>query len=1141
MEKEYHFRYGGSIIFSILHSKILKIMKWTCLLLFLSVSLAFASQSYAQKTVISLNMTNRTVADVLNQIEEQTDFQFYYNSKLIDTNRKVSVTVKDSDVFTILKQIFENTDVSYKVMDTDVILTVESVAETLQDKRLITGIVKDQNGEPIIGANVVEKGTTNGTVTDIDGKFSINVVSDATLSISYIGYRAVEIVVKNQDSYDIVLHEDSEALDEVIVIGYGTAKKRDLTGAVSSIKGDLLQNEQPETVQDMLRTGLAGLAVGIATDMKGNSSLQIRGKNSIEAGTSPLIVLDGVIYPGEITDINPNDIEQIDVLKDASSAAVYGAKSASGVVLITTKKGKRGKPTINFNTTWGLSFKNDVTEVYSADEFTDYRRDLLESINVNAEPYRFVNPNELPSNISIEQWMGYTGATGDPQREWLQRLAFKDIEIANYLNGKSVDWDSEVFRNVALRQDYSLSVSGKSDKMSYYTSLNYIDNEDNIIGGGYNAVRVRFNLESKIADFITYGTNTQFINRDEGSVPVAWEQYQTNTPFGSIYEEDGLTYKLYPSDDNQATNPFIDAFYTNRSKNITNLNASFYLKLDLPLGFSLQTTYAPRFEWEQELEHKSSEHPLWYKTNGSAKRYQRKDLYWQWDNLLKWNKTFGKHAFDATFLLNWEKMQKWRNTMESKDFDPNDVLGWGKIDAGITTAISSDDEYRTGDAMMGRLAYVYGNKYLITATVRRDGYSAFGQENPRATFPSIALGWVFSEEGFWKCSWMNYGKLRFSWGKNGNRDIGVYSALMDMSTRKYFYIDENGSYYDVNGFFASRMANSSLKWETTTAINAGIDFSFLGSRLNGSVDVYHTKTTDLLNYRLLPNVIGYTGITSNIGEVQNNGFELSLRSVNIETQNFIWNTTFNLSYNKNKINHLYGDMVDILDENGNVIGQKEADDINNKRFIGHSLDDIWGLEVIGVWQENEAEEAEKYGVRPGDFKLLDVNGDYRYTQDDYTFQGTTTPKVRWSMRNDFTLFKNFNISFSLYSYLGSKAKYNRAKNDGASMDRQNWYKIPYWTPENPTNEYARLNSSSGSASYDVWRNNSFIRLDNVSVSYNVPSAIISKLRMEQLRLTATMKNVVCWAPHWKDGDPENSSTIGANTPRILYFGLNIVF
>lgn len=1107
-------------------------------LIMIAILLTFGFFTHAQQQQVRLSGNELTLKAAFKQIEQQTKLFVDYNVHEVNDSQEIKKLPSKNNVKEVLEQLLQGLECTFVFRNGHIIITKQKGVS--EKTKTITGVVKDETGDPIVGVNVVEKGTTNGFITDMNGSFSIQVQQNAVLQFSYIGYTEVNTSVADKTNLSIVLREDYQALDEVVVIGYGSAKKRDLTGAVSSIKAEQLLNDQPETIQDMLRSGMSGLAVGIATDTKGNSSMLVRGKNSIEAGTSPLVVLDGVIYPGEITDINPNDIEQIDVLKDASSAAVYGAKSASGVVLITTKKGRGESPTINFNTTWGLSFKNNVTKVYGADEFTTYRRDLLRSINVNAEEHRFTNPNELPAGVSVDEWMNYTGAAGDPKREWLQRLAFKDVEIQNYMDGRSVDWESEVFRNLALRQDYSLSASGKKKDVSYYTSVNYIDNEDNIVGGGYKSIRVRLNLESKISDFITFGTNTQFANRDEGSVPVAWQEYQTNTPFGSIYEEDGK-YKLYPSDDNQATNPYIDAHYTKKLKDITNLNASLYLRLDLPFGFSVQTTYSPRYEWAQELEHKSSQHPIWHKTNGSAKRYQRKDFYWQWDNLLKWNKSFGKHSFDATFLLNWEKFQKWTNTIENQDFDPNDVLGWGKIDAGLTPKVSSGDEYRTGDAMMGRLAYVYSDRYLFTLTLRRDGYSAFGQENPRATFPSAALGWVFSEEEFFNCNWMNYGKLRLSWGQNGNRDIGAYSALMDMSTRKYFYIDETGNYYDVNGFFASRMANASLQWETTTAINGGVDFSFLNGRLDGSIDIYNMKTTNLLNSRQLPNVVGYQNITSNIGEIENRGFEMSLRSVNIESKNLTWRTSLNISYNKNTINHLYGDMVDVLDGDGNVIGQKEADDINNKRFIGHSLDDIWGLEAIGVWQENEAEEAAKYGLRPGDFKLLDVDGDHKYTQKDHTFQGTSTPKVRWNMRNDFTICKDFHFSFSFYSSIGSKAKYNRAMNTGASLDRQNWYKIPYWTPENPSNEYARLNSSTGGSSYDVYRNNSFVRLDNISFGYSFPSSMISKFRMEQLKLSATMKNVACWAPHWKDGDPENSSTVGANTSRLLYLGLNVTF
>ena len=315
--------------------------------------------------------------------------------------------------------------------------------------------------------------------------------------------------------------------------------------------------------------------------------------------------------------------------------------------------------------------------------------------------------------------------------------------------------------------------------MSYYSSINYLKNESNVRGGGYSAIRARINLENKIQSFLTYGVNAQFTSRDEGYISSSSGNYTTLSPFGSLYEDDGVTLKQYPTGNNNQSNPLLAPAFQNKRNDIENLNAALYLKITLPLGFSIQTTYSPRFEWTNYLFHKAAASPDSGSQNGRVERTHTKDFYWQWDNMLKWNKTFGKHAFDFTFLANWEKFQRWHDEMTNENFLPTDELGYGGIGFGTSPNVSSDDVYRTGDAFMGRLHYVYDQRYLITATVRRDGYSAFGLANPRATFPAIALGWVFSEEKFLhRPDWFEYGKLRLSWGKNGNRAVGTYACLL---------------------------------------------------------------------------------------------------------------------------------------------------------------------------------------------------------------------------------------------------------------------------------------------------------------------------------------------------------------------------
>ena len=957
-----------------------------------------------------------------------------------------------------------------------------TVQLSAQQKVTVKGKITDEHNEPVIGANIMEKGTTNGVISDFDGFFTLNVSSGATLVVSYIGFAQQEIPVKDKRDFVIRLAEDSETLNEVVVIGYGSARKRDLTGAVMQVKSAQLENESPSSMQDLLRANVPGLSVGFSAGPKPGGSLLIRGKNSINAGTDPLIVLDGVIYPGDLADINPNDIEQIDVLKDASSAAIYGARSASGVIIITTKMGKSEKPTISFDASIGVATQAIVPEVYQGDEFTAWRTDVFNSANPNHRPYEFNDPRKLPADVSIEDWMKYDNSTGDPVETWLRRIGFKNLEIQNYLDGKSVDWADMVFQN-GLRQDYNASISGKTKGVNYYWSMGWTDNEGIIVNNGYKSFKTRLNLDAKINKFLTVGLNAQFVQRDASAIGADWVQYQKLTPYGSPTNEDG-TMKLNPGDDTSAKHPLIDSYYTDKRNVINNLNANIYAKVSLPFNISYQMNFSPRYEWATDYVHKSSEHPSWKDFGGSASRTFRNDFLWQLDNIVKWKQTFAKvHDVDFTFLFNAEKFQRWSDEMNNEGFDPNDDLGYHYMKGGILPTISSNDEYRTGDALMARLFYSYDNRYMITGTVRRDGYSAFGQKNPRAVFPSVAVGWVFSDEPFLKkLNWLDYGKLRFSWGLNGNRDIGVYRALARMGNSKYMYVSPDGKVYNGSYLYVNSLANKELKWERTASFNLGLDFSIFNERLKGNIDIYKANTKDLLIERTLPELIGFSSVMSNLGEVENKGIELSLTSKNIDTKNFAWSSTFNFTLNRNKIVHLYGDMVDVLDENGNVVGQKEADDIKNKWFIGKSLDEIWGLEVIGVWQQDEAEEAKKYGVAPGDFKLRDVDGNGQYTDEDKVFQGTTSPKFTWTLRNDFKIYKNIDVSFMLYSLWGHKGTYDVAKHSGTTLynDRQNAYKLPYWTPENPTNEWARIDSSTGGNSFSVYRKKSFTILQIVS-------------------------------------------------------------
>lgn len=993
------------------------------------------------------------------------------------------------------------------------------------------------------GVSVSVQGTTTGAVTDENGQYKLsNVPSQATLVFSYIGYKKVTEEVNGRRQINIVLEPESSSLNQLVVIGYGTTKKKDLTGAISSVNVAKLQNENRTSVQDALRSNIPGLSVGVVSTAKPGGSLEIRGQNSLNAGNSPLIVVDGVIYYGALSDINPQDVATVDVLKDASAAAVYGAKSASGVILITTKKGQVGKPIINFNTNIAIATMEINQPVYQGEDFIKWRTDVENSIHGFAEkPYQFNDPRQLPSDVSLDDWLAYDGSQGDPVDVWLTRLNFKPVEIANYKKGQVINWYKMMFQN-AVQQNYTLSLSGATDKLNYYWSGGYLNNKGIVVGDKYSTIQSRLKLEAEVTKFLTVGINTQFADRDESGVPLNWGLIVNNSPYGSMYNDDSSDYRYSPQDDpgGGSRNPLLGPKYTDRLKKYYTLNSIIYGKVTLPFDITYTVNFTPEFEWYQYFNHNFSQDPDHQKTGGDAERDNHTIYQWQVDNILSWNKTFNDHHFEVTLLANSEKYQYWENDMKANDFDPSDVLSYHNMGAAVNASISSDDEYSTGAALMGRLFYSYKDRYMLTLSMRKDGYSAFGQKYPWAQFPAAALGWVFTQEPFFKSSWLDYGKLRLSYGVNGNRDIGRYSALSNLSTGKYLEINPDGTVNVVSQLYVNQMQNTDLKWERTAAYNIGLDFSVFHDIVDGSIEVYKGKTTNLLVSRALPDVVGFSNVQTNLGEVDNKGLEITLNTHNINHPNFTWNSSLNFSLNRNSIVHLYGNMVDITDSTGKVIGQRESDDITNKWFIGHPIDAIWDIKVQGVYQSDEADAAARYGQKPGDFKLQDVNDDGKYTNDDRQFLGYSKPRFQWTFRNDFTFYKNFDLSLLIYSYWGYMASFNQAKNRDGFPDRTDAYVHPYWTPEHPSNTYARVYSSDGGASYNVYRNRNFIRLDNVALGYTFPKPLLHKASIQDFKVYFSVKNAALYAPDWENWDPDWDPNVGPGpTPRTYTLGFNL--
>src|SRR5690606_30789045 len=572
-----------------------------------------------------------------------------------------------------------------------------------------------------------------------------------------------------------------------------------------------------------------------------------------------------------------------------------------------------------------------------------------------------------------------------------------------------------MFQN-GLRQDYNVSVSGQNQGVSHYLGAGYLNNVGIVTGDKYSTLRTRANIEATITNFLSVGMNTLFSVRDESAIPYNWTNITSLSPWGSEFEEDGsLTFR--PNNEvSGGLNPAYEPSLTDRLDKTTILNSTIFGKINLPFGITYQVNFTPQLEFYERYNHQSSKHLEWGIFGGRASRQQRKTWYWQVDNIIKWDKTFDAHRFDLTLLANAEKFQRWDNTMTNEKFDPNDQLGYHNLAAGINPILSVNDEYSTGDALMARLLYSLKDRYMITGTFRRDGYSAFGQSNPRANFGSVALGWVFSDEDFIPGSdWFSYGKLRLSWGSNGNRDIGRYAAVANLTTGKYLYVRPDGTVIQASQLWVNRMANKNLRWERNTSINLGLDFGLFNNRIDGTIEVYQMNTTDLLVERSLPNVIAFDWVMDNLGEVQNRGFEISLNSTNMTRDNFTWRTNVNFQLNRNKILHVYRN----YDENGN-----ELSDISNRWFIGKPIDVIWDWKPLGIWQLGQEDEAKVYGVSPGDYRLEDLNNDGKLDQDDKQFLGYTEPRDRKSVRNEFQFLKHFNASFFIYSLWGHQGSFN---------------------------------------------------------------------------------------------------------------------
>jgi TonB-linked SusC/RagA family outer membrane protein len=1117
------------------------IMKMTIVLLTIAC-FQVSAKGYTQS--ITLAVKNAPLEKVFKELKKQTGYDFWYETKLLRKAERVDIEVKNTSLKQALDECFRDQPFTYTIIDKIIVVkskpltkfaseiptATEAIPQLLID---IHGTITDDKRQPLAGATILVKGTSIGTKSDTNGSFSINAEPSSTLIISFVGFESTEVKVGNRTNITVQLKPSVSVSDEVVVIGYGTAKKSDLTGSVASIKADDFENQPMTQMTEMLSGTVAGFNSDQSTGAAGGGSMQIRGPKSLNASTSPMIVVDGSIYNGSLSDINPSDIETIDILKDASSAAVYGARAAAGVVLVTTKKGKLGKPVINASAQVSSVGVTHAFKPYDKDGYLTFREDVLRGYYPQNPSWYYTNPEKLPTDVSRDQWRN---ASNNPQsdntKEWLKRLNFFDIETENYLSGKYVDWYDEVIRT-GSKQDYGVSISGGTKAIKYYWSLGYQDNKGVIRGDQFSILRSRLNLEANITPWLKAGTNLQISQRDQDAVPASLSQMFIMSPYGSMYEPNG-DIKWYPN--GFATpNPLIDYYGRDRYQRSHNIFATLYSEVKLPFGIKYRFSFQPRVEYSRDYNFYSSKTITGGSSvsGGYATRSESAVSEYILDHLISWNKVFGAHKFDVTLLSSLEANNGWNTTSSNQTFVPNENLAFHGLQYGTNPGVTSNDTRLTGDALMGRLNYTYNDKYLLTMSLRRDGYSDFGVKNPTALFPAAAFAWVVSNEKFFKSDLISRLKLRTSWGANGNRDIGAYAALAQLASVPYY----NGSQLQV-GVTPSTLANYDLKWERTTSANVGIDLEMLNGKVRASIDAYDMTTTNLLMNRLLPRITGYSSVTSNLGELGNKGMEVSIETINKDNENFKWSSGFVFSFNRNKIKKLFGDFEE-YDDHGTT-KKREVPDYSNEWFPGQALDRVWGYEITGIWQKEEADEAKKYGLSPGDFKVVDPTGDYKYAAiQDKQFIGYSAPRYRIGFRNDFTLFKNLTVSMFLRSDLGHIGAFTDGKRAGGSdtYDRRNTSDFPYWTSENRNNEYPRLNTNTTvfGGGIDMYFSRSFLRVQDLSIAYDFPKQIFEKYGLTRLKAFVAARNLAT-IHGWPKWDPESPDS---PMPKTFSAGLNI--
>lgn len=1101
-------------------------MRLLILLLVCSVGLSYAADTYAQKTMISIDARNQRVEDVLKEIEKQSDFDFFFNNKHVDLNRRVSVSVTKGNIFSILKEVFAGTNVKYSVLDKKIILSVE--AQLPQQERTVTvsGVVTDSNGDPVIGASVVEQGGKgSGTITDLDGKFTLKITPESKeLKISYIGYQTQVVKAVAGKKLSIVLKEDAKVLDEVVVVGYGTQTKKSLTGAVSMMDMKDIEATTVTTVSHALAGKAAGLKVNLqSAQPAGGSKFRIRGEASTGAGNEPLFVIDGFpvgsgnslesgnIYNAGTTDnvlesLNPDDIESISVLKDAASTAIYGARAGHGVILITTKRGKSGKPAVSYSVSGSIQNIRANYDMLDAAQFMDmYNKQTYEKymVQYGLGIYEgYVHSNEKPT--------GYTAGYTNDELKYV----------------KGTDWLQEITR-LGYMQQHNLSITGGSESMRYMASVNYMDQEGVVKNNGTSRFSIRLNFDYELNKYVSIGVTSSYSQNKYDNVPLGDGENENSgiltaairaNPALPVYDENGD----YFIDPRRATapNPVSLLDITDKTTKDRIMGSAFItvkpvsgLELKLNLGadrrFQKRSNYLPKTTLEGE------------RNLGSGNISQEDAQDYLMELTASYSKSFKEHNIKALGGYSFQKFTNEGVSAGNTEFLTDGFL-YHNLSAGAAAkpSVGSWASKSSMGSYFARLNYMYANRYLFEATVRADGASNFDPDNRWGFFPSVSLGWVMSEEKFMEKtrSWLSNLKWRFSYGQTGNSSVGNH--IQDAYAVGLNYVI-GGS--EKKGVYASKLGNPLLTWETTAEFNVGVDLGLFKDRVRLTAEYFNRRITDLLvSDKKLLSYHELNRIAANAGATKSQGVEITLNTTNISTRNFTWNSTLTLSH--------YNDRWDKRPADWKPNSYEKEDD---------PIRAWWAYESEGILQVGEKAPVAQADLLPGQVKIKDQNDDNVINNMDKVYIDNGDPKLIFGFNNSLR-YKSFDFSIYFYGETGRKrgASYLEDWTQAAQGANVSTYVYHSFSSQNTTaTDPSFLYSAYGYGDFYV-KNIYYVRCGNITLGYTLP---LKKRFFQSCRIYADVSNPFV-ITNWTGLDPETDNGTYAYPNVTSYsLGINIKF